>query len=125
MGTLFERLAPPPQPVTTTEQVLLPAKLELIQRGPLLKPVVPSATQNDPPLARLLDWLVNHWPRSIIDVRSICIYGPRPRNRKKAIELAETLAANGWLEPLKSHRRDRRVWRIARGPAQSDNPIAK
>jgi hypothetical protein len=118
---IFERLdrGRPPHPVSTTE-LLLPAKSESIQRGPLLKPIVPQATQKDPPLERLLDWVVNSWPRPVIDVRSICTYGPRPRNRKKAIELAETLAANGWLEPLKPHRRDRRVWRIARGPAQSE-----
>jgi hypothetical protein len=96
-----------------------------VPRGPRLPPIVPAATQKDPPLERMLDFLVNHWRQPTIDVRSIMQYGPRPRSRQKALDLTKILAANGWLEPLNTHRRDRRVWRIARGPQQPDNPTPR
>jgi hypothetical protein len=88
-----------------------------IQSGPLLRPVVPPADPKSSQAEKLLDWLVNHWREPTICVRSICVYGPNSiRNRKRAASQAKILAANGWLEPLKAHRRDRKVWRIARGP---------
>jgi hypothetical protein len=117
---IFEQLA---QPGFVDEpKKESPTKPEKILRGPLLQPIVPPATQNDPPLERMLDFLVNHWRQPTIDVRSIMQYGPRPRSRKKALDLTEILVANGWLEPLDTHRRDRRVWRIARGPDKPNNP---
>jgi hypothetical protein len=72
--------------------------------------------RRSPQLERLLDWLVNHWPRPTISAAEICTYGPRPRTRDRAIELAEILVRHGWLRPLKTHRRDRREWQIVRGP---------
>ena len=86
-----------------------------IQRGPLLQPIVPPADPKSSEAEKLLDWLVNHWPKPVISVTDINQFGPRPlRNRNRAASQAEILAANGWLEPLKAHRRDRKIWRIAR-----------
>jgi hypothetical protein len=61
---------------------------------------------------RLLDWLVNRWTKSTVTARDLCIYGPRPRDKKTAISLAQTLAERGWLIALETHRRDKREWRI-------------
>jgi hypothetical protein len=79
-------------------------------------PEVKQPLTQSPQLEKLLDWLVNHWPRPTISVADICTYGPRPRNRNRAVELAEILTKYRWLEPLKTHRRDRQEWKIIRGP---------
>jgi hypothetical protein len=71
-----------------------PAEPETVPRGPVLAPVVPHADQTASPTERLLDWVINYWPRPVIDVRSVYTYGPRPRNRKTAISLTERLAAS-------------------------------
>ena len=89
-----------------------------IPRGPLLQPIVPPTDYKSPPSERLLDWLINFWPHDTVCARDLYRYGPCPLrdNRKDAIAQAEVLAANGWLSVAKSHRRDRKVWQIARGP---------
>jgi hypothetical protein len=98
-----------------------PVEPEKIIRGPLLKPIAPPADRRSSPTERLLDWLINHWPEPTISVRNICRCGPNPiRNRKSAIDQAKILAENGWLAPLKAHRRDRKIWRIARGTELRD-----
>ena len=76
-----------------------------------------SHDTSPPELEKLLDWLINHWPRSSISTAEICTYGPRSvRNRNRAIELTTVLTAHRWLEPLPTHRRDRQEWKINRGP---------
>jgi hypothetical protein len=91
---------------------------EKILRGPLLPPVVPPADRQSSPSEKLLDWLVNHWPGATVSARDIYRFGPPfiLNNPKGAIAQAEILTANGWLTPIKSWRRDRKEWRIARGP---------
>ena len=87
---------------------------EKILRGPLLPPVVPPADQKAAPIERLLSWIINFWPHDTICTRDIYWRGPRPiKDRKSAVAMAEVLAAAGWLAPMKSHRHDRQVWRIA------------
>src|SRR5882762_9285626 len=72
-----------------------------VPRGPLLQPIVPPADSNSPPIERLLDFIVNRWPKPAIRVREICQFGPGSiRDRKSAIALTEILAQNGWLAPL-------------------------
>ena len=62
---------------------------------------------------KLLDWLVNHWAKPTVTARDICIYGPNPiRDGRTALRTAEVLVEQGWLIPLKVHRRDRREWQI-------------
>jgi hypothetical protein len=97
---------------------------EKILRGPLLKPIAPEATPQSSPTEKLLDWLINHWREDTISVRDICWGGPNSlRNRKSAINQAtKILVENGWLAPIKSWRRDRKEWRIARGPELRDHP---
>jgi hypothetical protein len=94
-----------------------PVEPEKILRGPLLKPIAPPTDRRSSPVERLLDFCINHWRGPIISARAIVKFGPNPiRNRKSAIKAAEALAENGWLERIKSRRRDMREWRIARGP---------
>jgi hypothetical protein len=110
---IFERLQKGQQP-----EKKRPAETEKILRGPLLQPIAPPANPRSPPTEKLLDFLVNHWRAPTISVRDIRKYGPNfiRGDQKGAIHLAETLVENGWLAPIKSWRRDRREWRIARGP---------
>jgi hypothetical protein len=66
---------------------------------------------------RLLNWILNFWDGDTISVRDICWRGPEvARKHKDAIALAETLVRQGWLTPAKSHRYDRKTWRIVREP---------
>jgi hypothetical protein len=90
-----------------------------IPRGPLLQPIVPPADRRSSPSEKLLDWLINFWPHDTVCARDLYRHGPCPLrdNRKNAIAQAEVLVGNGWLNTTKSHRRDRKVWRIARGPS--------
>ena len=67
------------------------------------------------PAQRLLDWLMQHWPKDTISRRDISNHGPGSiRNKQSAIDAAETLERHGWLVPAPSHRYDRRVWQIVR-----------
>jgi hypothetical protein len=91
---------------------------EKILRGPLLQPIVPPADYHAPPIEKLLDWLINFWPHDTICARDIYRLGPGcvQNDRKNAIDLVQILVTNGWLTPIKSWRRDRKEWQIARGP---------
>jgi len=109
MANLFERLGHIPE-TKPREPITVP-------RGPLLQPIVPPTNYSSPPIERLLDWLVNRWPKPTVCARDIHRLGPNPiRDRKSAIAMAETLAEHGWLTPLNTHRYDRREWKIVRGP---------
>jgi len=67
------------------------------------------------PAQRLLDWLMQHWPKDTISRRDISNHGPGSiRNKQSAIDAAETLERHGWLVPAPTHRYDRRVWQIVR-----------
>jgi hypothetical protein len=91
-----------------------PREPEKILRGPLLQPIVPPADQKAAPIERLLSCIINDFDGTTISVRDICWRGPRPtRDRANALAMAEALVAAGWLAPIKSHRHDRREWRIA------------
>jgi hypothetical protein len=88
-----------------------------VPNGPRLRPVVPPTDKNSPPLEKLLDWLVNRWPKPTVFSRDILLYGPNPlRNRKAARASAEILVERGWLTPLKTRRYIDREWKIERGP---------
>jgi hypothetical protein len=91
-----------------------PQEPEKILRGPFLQPVVPPADRKAAPIERLLSWIMNNFDGTTISVRDICWRGPRPiRDRANALAMAESLVAAGWLAPIKSHRHDRREYRIA------------
>ena len=113
MVTLFDRLQEKqPQRLEKERQV------ETIPKGPLLQPIVPPTNYKSSPIERLLDWLVNRWPRPTICARDIYVYGPRcTRNLKSALNSTKILTENGWLTPVKSHRYDRHEWQIIRGPS--------
>ena len=69
------------------------------------------------PAQKLLDWLMQHWPKNTISRRDISNHGPWSiRNKQSAIDAAETLERHGWLVPAPTHRHDRRVWEIVRKP---------
>jgi hypothetical protein len=111
VANLFERLGQRRLADNSQTEQLEPEK---ILRGPLLQPVVPPADRKAAPIERLLSWVINHYDGTTISVRDICWRGPRPiRDRASALAMAEALAAAGWLAPIKPHRHDRRVWRIA------------
>src|SRR5262249_20382794 len=88
-------------------------------RGPLLQPIVPPANYNSSPTEKLLDWLVNRWPKPSVRVRDICRFGPGSLgDRKSAINLAEALEAHGWLTPLKTRQHNMKMWQVVRGPSR-------
>jgi hypothetical protein len=66
------------------------------------------------PAGKLLGWILNSWKEPTISIRDIYWRGPRPRILKEVINAAETLARQGWLTPTKTHRQDRKTWRIVR-----------
>jgi hypothetical protein len=111
-ANLFERLE------GSGREPKQPSEPEKILRGPLLQPIVPPAGPQSSQIEKLLHWLVNHWPRPTVSARDIYRHGPYfiQQNPKSAAILAQRLAENGWLTPIKSWRRDRKEWRIARGP---------
>jgi hypothetical protein len=112
MVTLFDRLSAG-RPLQLEKE----RQIETIPRGPLLRPIVPPTDYNSPPIEKLLDWLVNRWPKPTVNTKNILQFGPNPlRNRKSARATAEILAQNGWLTPLKTRRYMDREWRIERGP---------
>ena len=83
-----------------------------------LRPALPATDgteqEKTQSIERLLNWLVNNWPRDTITLRQLRIYGPNPlRNETKAIlELAQDLCQRGWLRPLVPRRHDTRAWKI-------------
>jgi hypothetical protein len=79
------------------------------------RPPPTKKTQEPSSAQKLLDWL-QRWDKPVVRVREICIYGPRPRDRKSAIDAARILVEQGWLVPLKPHRYDSREWQIVRKP---------
>src|SRR5262245_46263677 len=96
-----------------------PTKAE-IPRGPMLRPVVPPSDYQAPPVEKLLDWLVNRWPKNTVNIKNILQFGPKPlRNRKKARPTAEILEKHGWLTRTKTRYYRQREWRIERGPSES------
>jgi hypothetical protein len=111
-GSIFSKL------ISEEPKKERPSEPEKILRGPL-KPVVPPTNRFSSPTEQVLDFLINHWPAPTISVRNIQRHGPNSvRGKQKyAMRIAEILAENGWLERIKSRRRDRYEWRIARGPS--------
>jgi hypothetical protein len=87
-----------------------------------LRPALPATEgteqEKTQSIERLLNWLVNNWPKSQITMRQICDFGPYPlRNKPKAVvELARDLEAKGWLIPLRPRRHDSRAWKIGFKP---------
>jgi hypothetical protein len=72
--------------------------------------------ENSHSIERLLNWLVNNWPRDTITARQIRNFGPYPiRSETKAIlDLAQGLVERGWLFPVAPRRHDSREWKIGR-----------
>jgi hypothetical protein len=73
--------------------------------------------QTSPLLEDLLDWLLNQWTGPNVTARDVYRHGPSPlRNDKETtLGLTEILVRQGWLIPLKTWRKDKREWKIARG----------
>jgi hypothetical protein len=83
-----------------------------------LPPVEEASKQARKPLPaqKLLDWL-QHWTKSTVRARDICIYGPNSlRDRERAIDSAEILVKHGWLIPVPTRRHDMHEWQIVRKP---------
>jgi hypothetical protein len=100
----------------TNESVFARYIADSLEKGRLEPKISPPTNLKSLPAGRLLYWLTHHWKKATISVRDICVYGPQiTRNRKSAIDLAETLAQRGFLLPIRTHRIDRKVWLIVRG----------
>ena len=66
----------------------------------------PPTEESSPPIERLLDWLVSHWPKDTVTAREIYTYGPNSiRHRKTTLSLAHMLVERGWLVPTESRGR--------------------
>jgi hypothetical protein len=108
--SVFARYAEEPKKESPTEP-------EIVRRGP--QPIIPLAHFKSSPSEKLLSWVINFWPKPVISLRDIRVYGPNCiRDRTEAMNLTKTLSECGWLEPLKAHRRDRKMWKIVRGPTK-------
>jgi len=72
--------------------------------------------QTSPLLEILLDWLLNRWPNPTVTARDIYRSGPGPiqGSRETTLSLTKTLTRQGWLIPIKTWRRDKLEWKIAR-----------
>lgn len=117
MATLFERLRE-----QQTQQLEEPAEPEIVRRGPqpvIPQPIVPLAHRRSSPTEKLLSWMINFWPKSIITLRDITAYAPRSvRDPKDALHLTGVLTEYGWLEPIAARRRDQKKWRVVREPSK-------
>jgi hypothetical protein len=92
---------------------------EIIRMGPAAT-TIPTAGPKAHPTEKFLDWLLNYWTKPTISLREICRYAtPHAiRDWERAMTLVETLVQRGWLIRCpETHRRDHRVWEIARGQA--------
>ena len=77
---------------------------EIVRRGP--QPIIPLAHRKSAPSEKLLEWLVNYWPKSTITLRDISAFGPRSvRDPKDVMNLTQTLTEFGWLVPVPARRR--------------------
>ena len=111
MADLFERLS------TGRFEEKQPTEPEIVRRGP--QPIIPPAHPKASPSEKLLEWLVNYWPRPTITLRDIYSYGPNcARDPMDRVNLTKTLTEFGWLVPIEAWRRDMRKWRIVRGPGK-------
>jgi hypothetical protein len=84
----------------------------LAQGRPPTEEAIKRPNGGSPQIERLLDWLVTRWGKPTVTARDICIYGPRPRDKKTAVSLAQTLVDRGWLARIETDRHDKREWRI-------------
>ena len=74
----------------------------------------PEIKQPHSDAQKLLNFL-QHWAKDTVTVRQIRVYGPRGlRDRRSAIDAAEILVANGWLNSIKPSRPDTYAWQIVR-----------
>jgi hypothetical protein len=91
---------------------------EIIRMGPAAA-TIPPAGPKAHPTEKFLSWLLTYWNKPTISLREICRYGPHAvRDWESAMNLTETLVQRGWLTPTKTHRRDKRVWQVARGASR-------
>jgi hypothetical protein len=86
---------------------------DIVRRGP--QPIIPPPHPRSRPNEKLLDFLVNHWPKPTISARDIGKYGPNAtRDQKNVIYLTKILVEYGWLIPIATRRRDMKKWQIVR-----------
>ena len=114
MATLFDRLQEKQPQRLEKEQ---PAEPEIVRRGP--QPIIPLAHRKSAPSEKLLEWLVNYWPKPTVTLRDIYSYGPNcARDPMDRANLIGTLTEYGWLVPVQAWRRDMKKWRVIREPSK-------
>jgi hypothetical protein len=105
----------------SSESIFTKFIADTLEHEPKVSPQIDPKSQ---PLGRLLYWLTHHWKKPTITLQNIYQFGPREiRNRKSAIDVAETLAQRGFLLPIQGHRIDRKEWLIVRETEQTDAPL--
>jgi len=123
VASLFERLdkgRPPPTEEATpppTEEVKAVGSLfERLDKGrPRPTEELIKQLRGDSLIEKLLDWLVNHWPKDTITAREIYTHGPNSiRDKKTTLGLAQILVERGWLVPVNTHQHNMRAWKIVR-----------
>ena len=66
---------------------------------------------------KMLDWILNKWPRPSVSTSDLMTYGPKPRqNAEETLKLATILEKQGWLTPKSMPRKDQHHWNIPRRP---------
>lgn len=85
-----------------------------VERAENVDPIAQPSAQ------KFIDWLQRGWGKPTICARDICIYGPRPRDRKSVIDKAELLVKHGWLVPLKTYRYSGREWLVVANVARNN-----
>jgi hypothetical protein len=94
-----------------------PKEPDVVRLGP--QPIIPPVHRKSSPSEKLLEWLVNHWPKPVISLRDISAYGPNcARDPMNRASLTKTLAKYGWLVPIRTKRRDTKKWRVIRDPSK-------
>jgi hypothetical protein len=90
--------------------------------GPETEIPEPKPAPEVSPEQRLLDWL-QRWNKPVLSLRHILIYGPHAlRDREIALNAAQALTKNNWLEPIKALRHDAHQWKVVRLPVA--HPVA-
>ena len=85
--------------------------------------IIPPVNLRSLPAGKLLTWIRDFWNEPTISIREIRIYGPHTiRNRKDAMDAADTLAQQGWLLPTRGPQSRSKIWLIIRENEQMNMP---
>jgi hypothetical protein len=111
----FSKLRQPKDRAETAATVAAEAAAVQVEKkpAPLLNKHTVNLTATE-----LLHWIQHRWSKPFIFLRDLQIFGPIAcKDHATALRLAMILEKNGWLKPVKTWRRDRRLWKTPRAIA--------